>query len=135
MSIQYWFFSDIGYTISSVLSKVSISLFLLRVIVHPAQRGILCVVTGLVVLTGIAFFVIFLSQCSPTSYFWTRMRGSPIPQCAGTRRIIIILYIFTAVSALFDLTVGLLPIFLVRGLQMNRKTKSAVATLLGMACV
>lgn len=63
------------------------------------------------------------------------MRGSPIPQCAGTRRIIIILYIFTAVSALFDLTVGLLPIFLVRGLQMNRKTKSAVATLLGMACV
>jgi hypothetical protein len=38
-------------------------------------------------------------------------------------------------SAIFDLTVGLLPILLVRNLQMNRRTKIAVAGLLGMACM
>jgi hypothetical protein len=44
-------------------------------------------------------------------------------------------YIFSAASALFDLTVGLLPIMLVRKLQMNIQTKAAVVGLLGMACV
>lgn len=46
-----------------------------------------------------------------------------------------LLYLFSASSALFDLTVGLLPILLVRNLQMNQRTKIAVAGLLGMACM
>lgn len=45
------------------------------------------------------------------------------------------LYAFSASSALFDLTIAILPILLVRKLNMKRDVKVAVAGLLGMACV
>lgn len=45
------------------------------------------------------------------------------------------LYAFSASSALFDLTIAILPILLVRKLNMKRDVKFAVAGLLGMACV
>ena len=45
------------------------------------------------------------------------------------------LYAFSASSALFDLTIAILPILLVRKLKMRKDVKIAVAGLLGMACV
>lgn len=45
------------------------------------------------------------------------------------------LYLFSAVSASFDFTVALIPIFVVRKLQMSRQTKIAAVCLLGMACM
>lgn len=92
-------------------------------------------VTALTVIVGIIFFVYMMIQCSPVSYFWTRMLGNTSGKCGYVDAIIILLYLFSASSALFDLTVGLLPILLVRNLQMNQRTKIAVAGLLGMACM
>ena len=49
--------------------------------------------------------------------------------------IIAMTYVYSAFAALCDFTVGVLPIFLVRKLNMHRKTKIAVAGILGMACM
>lgn len=92
-------------------------------------------VTALTAIVGIIFFIFMMIQCSPVSYFWTRMRGDTSGKCGFVNEIIIMLYLFSATLALFDLTVGLLPILLVRNLQMNKRTKVAVAGLLGMACM
>lgn len=101
----------------------------------PTHRAALYSVTALTVATGIVFFVLLVIQCSPVSYFWTRMRGDTEGECGYIDAIAIMLYIFSATSALFDLLVGLLPILLVRKLQMDWRTKAAVAGLLGMAYV
>jgi hypothetical protein len=92
-------------------------------------------VTALTVIVGFIFFVYMMIQCSPVSYFWTRMLGDTSGKCGYIDALIIMLYLFSVSSAIFDLTVGLLPILLVRNLQMNRRTKIAVAGLLGMACI
>ncbi|GIJ99480.1 hypothetical protein Aspvir_001612 [Aspergillus viridinutans] len=133
--MEYWFLCDIGYAISSILCKISVAIFLLRVMVRPAHRRIMYAVTALTVIVGIIFFIFMMVQCSPVSYFWTRMHGDTNGKCGYVDAIIIMLYLFSAASALFDLTVGLLPILLVRNLQMNKRTKIAVAGLLGMACI
>ncbi|RHZ43284.1 putative PTH11-like integral membrane protein [Aspergillus thermomutatus] len=135
VAMEYWFLCDIGYAVSSILCKISVAIFLLRVMVLPSHRRIMYAVTVLTVLVGIVFFILIIVQCSPVSYFWTRMRGDTPGRCGYVDAIIIMLYIFSVVSALFDLTVGLLPILLVRNLQMNKQTKVAVAGLLGMACI
>ncbi|RHZ68349.1 hypothetical protein CDV55_107048 [Aspergillus turcosus] len=135
VAMEYWFLCDIGYAISSILCKISVAIFLLRVMVRPSHRRIMYAVTALTVIVGFVFFVFMLVQCSPVSYFWTRMRGDTAGKCGYIDAIIIMLYLFSATSALFDLTVGLLPILLVRNLQMNKRTKIAVAGLLGMACI
>ncbi|GIC84379.1 putative PTH11-like integral membrane protein [Aspergillus udagawae] len=135
VAMEYWFLCDIGYAISSILCKISVAIFLLRVMVRPAHRRIMYAVTALTVIVGIIFFIFIMVQCSPVSYFWTRMRGDTNGKCGYLDAIIIMLYLFSVSSALFDLTVGLLPILLVRNLQMNKRTKIAVAGLLGMACI
>ncbi|KAL4790480.1 hypothetical protein BDV19DRAFT_334060 [Aspergillus venezuelensis] len=135
VAMEYWFLCDVAYAVSSVLAKISVAIFLLRVVFLPAHRATLYSVTGLTVAAGIVFFVMLVAQCSPVSFWWTRMAGDTNGECGLVNAIAIMLYVFSVTSALFDLTVGLLPILLVRKLQMGRRTKIAVAGLLGMACV
>lgn len=103
--------------------------------VYPAHRQIMYAVTVLTVIISIIFFIFIMIQCSLVSYFWTQMRGDTSGKCRFINEIIIMLYLFSATLALFDLTMGILPILLVRNLQMNKRTKIAVAGLLGMACM
>lgn len=49
--------------------------------------------------------------------------------------IIAIAYVYSVTATCCDLTLGLLPIFLVWNLQMNLRTKAALAAILGMGCV
>ncbi|KAL4938430.1 hypothetical protein BDV06DRAFT_56852 [Aspergillus oleicola] len=135
VAMEYWFLCDVAYAVSSVLAKISVAIFLLRVVFFASHRATLYSVTGFTVAAGIVFFVMMVAQCSPVSFWWTRMAGDTSGQCGLVDAIAIMLYIFSVTSAVFDLTVGLLPIILVRKLQMSYRTKVAVAGLLGMACV
>ncbi|KAL5355875.1 hypothetical protein BJX96DRAFT_171073 [Aspergillus floccosus] len=137
VAMKYWFLCDLGYALASILSKVSVSLLLLRVLIDPVHRAIIYVVTAVTVVTGFIFFIFCLIQCSPVSYFWDRFwLDETIPgSCGHLTAIEILLYLFSAVSASFDFTVAILPIFVVRKLQMSHKTKVAAVCLLGMACI
>lgn len=44
-------------------------------------------------------------------------------------------YVYSVVATLCDLVLGLLPAVLVWDLQMNARTKFALAAILGMGCV
>ncbi|KAL6233459.1 hypothetical protein BDW75DRAFT_190696 [Aspergillus navahoensis] len=134
-AMEYWWLCNISYAVSSVLAKVSVCIFLLRVMPFPCHRAVLYTVTALALCSGIPFLVLLIVQCSPVSFWWTRMRGDTDGHCGYVDAIAVMLYIFSASSALFDISVALLPIILVRKLQMNWRTKAAVAGLLGMACV
>ncbi|OJJ63055.1 hypothetical protein ASPSYDRAFT_144837 [Aspergillus sydowii CBS 593.65] len=134
-SLVYWFLGDISYAISSILAKISVCIFLLRVVVSPLHRRVLYGATTLAVTSGIVFFILMLAQCSPVSFWWKRVEGDTDGKCGVVNTVGIMLYVFSVTSAAFDMTVGLLPIILVRGLQMNRKTKIAAASLLGLACI
>lgn len=55
--------------------------------------------------------------------------------CMNLDSIIAIAYVYSVTATCCDLTLGLLPIFLVWNLQMNIRTKAALAAILGMGCV
>ncbi|KAL4916629.1 hypothetical protein BDW62DRAFT_101186 [Aspergillus aurantiobrunneus] len=135
IAMEYWFLCDISYAASSILAKISVCIFLLRVIPFQWHRATLYTVTALNVSTGIVFFVLLVIQCSPVSFWWRRMSGDTDGKCVYLDVIEAMLYAFSVTSAVFDLTVGLLPIILVHKLQMDRRTKAAVASILGMACI
>ncbi|BCS21212.1 putative PTH11-like integral membrane protein [Aspergillus puulaauensis] len=134
-AMAYWFFGDIFYAISSILAKTSVCISLLRVMVSPLHRRVLYGATALAVTSGVVFFILMVVQCSPVSFWWTQIEGDTDGKCSAVNTIGIMLYVFSVTSAVFDMTVGVLPIILVRGLQMNRKTKIAAASLLGLACI
>lgn len=91
----------------------------------------------LTVLAGLVFLFFMLLQCKPISYFWTRTAMDPAIEgyCIDINIIITMTYVYSVFAALCDFTVGILPIFLVRNLQMKRETKVALIGILSMACM
>ncbi|PWY76111.1 hypothetical protein BO94DRAFT_568526 [Aspergillus sclerotioniger CBS 115572] len=136
-AMHYWYYCDIGYALGSILCKVSVSIFILRITIDKTHRFVICLVGGIVVAAGLIFFIMVLVQCHPMSYFWMQLSTeyAGTGHCMNMSIIIGGLYAFSASSALFDLTIAVLPILLVRKLKMRRDVKIAVAGLLGMACV
>lgn len=128
---------DVAYCLSSILCKISVGIFLLRVTVDKIQRIVIYAVTTLAAVFGLMFLILLLAQCKPVEFFWMRLSTeNPVSgSCINMTVVIVALYIFSAVSFIFDLTVGVLPVFVVRNLQMRRDVKFAVAGLLGMACM
>lgn len=98
---------------------------------------ILYLVMFLTFITGLVFMFIMLLQCKPLEYFWTRTAHDPSIEgsCMNIQIVIAMTYVYSAFAALCDFTVGILPIFLVRKLSMQRQTKMAVVGILSMACM
>lgn len=126
-----------AYCFASVGCKVSVCIFLMRITVKRLHHWILYTVMFLTVATGLVFMFLMLLQCKPLQYFWTKAALDPDIKgsCMDMDIIIAMTYVYSAFAALCDFTVGILPIFLVRKLNMRRKTKFAVVGILSMACM
>lgn len=113
---------------------MSIAIFLSRICVKKSQLVTIWIVIG--VTTGFAIFYFFLVifQCSPVTYFWTQYLGVA-GKCVNSKVITASTYAHSAISALADWTLGILPIFLVWDLAMNPRTKVSVALILALGAV
>lgn len=114
---------------------------LLRFTVSQAHRLILYAAIGVTSIVDIVFWFMLMLQCQPVSYFWQRVRLliDPMAQihgsCMNLNRILAISYVYSGTAAVGNFTLGLLPIWIVRKLHMSRRTRSALAGILGMGCV
>lgn len=114
---------------------------LLRLTVARRHTIIIWAVIAVTTIVGLVFWFMLTLQCQPVSFFWQRVRPlmDPTASVSGTcmdlDRIIAIAYFYSVTATCCDLTLGLLPIFLVWNLHMNTRTKAALAAILGMGCV
>lgn len=114
---------------------------LLRLTVSRVHTLILWAVIGVTSTIGLVFWFMLTLQCQPVSFFWQQVRPLMDPtaivhgSCMDLDSIIAIAYVYSVTATCCDLTLGLLPIFLVWNLQMNLRTKAALAAILGMGCV
>lgn len=117
-----------------ILSKLSIAIFLLRIVVTRTYRWILFGTMFVSITTGLVFFFTMLFQCRPIAFFWMRdpaMNGD----CMSVDVIINVTYVYSALNILCDFTLALLPVTIVWGLHMPFKMKLATVPLLSMGCV
>jgi hypothetical protein len=121
-----------SYTASAAVVKLSIAVFLLRIAVENVHRRIIYFVMALSTTGSAYFFFVALFQCSPMSFFWDQDQPG---HCVPPIFIEISLYIYSGLSSISDFTLGTLPIFLVWNLNMNRRTKVAVAAILSVAAL
>lgn len=123
------------YIWSSTLAKISIAVALLRLTVRPVHVVILWVVIGTVSALGTMFWLVLLLDCRPISYFWNRVDPSATGTCTSTDILLDIAYLYSVITIFCDSTLGILPVFLVRGLQMNQRTKIAVGGILSLGAM
>ncbi|KAJ5106024.1 hypothetical protein NUU61_003371 [Penicillium alfredii] len=137
----WWWLGQTSYVWVCAVARISIAVALLRLTVARVHAIILWAVISVTTVIGIVFFFMLTLQCNPVSFFWQRIRVATDPtgnihgSCMDLDRIIAIAYVYSVTATCCDLTLGLLPIFLVWNLQMNTRTKVALAGILGMGCV
>lgn len=135
MTSQYWWLSQIFYIWASALAKVAIALSLLRLAVKRVHCVILWVSIGLTIAIGLMFWLVLLLDCRPISYFWDFADPAKSGTCMSERTLVEIAYIYSCFTIVCDLTLGILPSFLVWKLQMNYRTKLAVGGILSMGAM
>lgn len=115
---------------SSLLARVSLCLFLLRIV--EGRRGytiFLWCVIGISTATTISTILISLLGCRPIEKLWNK----EAPGSCAPPRVTLILGIAQASAAVLgDWLVALFPILLLKNLNMARKTKAALIILMGL---
>lgn len=126
---------ELFYAGTMITSKISIGFFFLRVTVHRVHAWIIYGVVTTSIVAGIAFFFVCLFQCNPISDFWNRYVDAAVGSCLNVQIVIGLFYLYTACNIVADFTLAILPVFLIRGLNMDRRTKILLVPLLGMGAM
>lgn len=132
IALRLWWLCEVSYCLTSVAVKASICLFLLRITVRRLHIWILYSVMVVTIFAGIVFMLVLLLQCHPVTYFWNKDQSG---HCISWTVIIAMSWVWSVFAATCDFTVGIVPVFLVWGLKMDTRTKVAVVSILGLACI
>ncbi|KAK5122536.1 hypothetical protein LTR85_003799 [Meristemomyces frigidus] len=132
-ALSFWFFCEVFYVISTILLKVAIGLFLLRVAQKPLHIWIIRLVMLCTVVFGGAFTFVLVFQCHPVSTFWSLDPHKA--QCITWHILSALTYGISALNCVADWTFAILPIFIVRGLVMSNRQKVMVSCILALAAV
>lgn len=121
--LRLFYLAEIFYLTTTILTKVSILFFYLRVFTNPTFR---LVVWGIIA-TCMAFFVAFtfplIFQCAPVSYAWTRWDGEHSGRCINIAAGI---FSHAAINMALDLIVLALPLPLLYKLQLTYSLRGKI---------
>lgn len=110
--------------------KQSIALMLLRYAVEDYHKRLIYVVTFCVQFYSMILFFFVLLQCIPMSFYWTRAQGVVDGRCMDPEITVKVTYGYSATFVLYDITMAVLPWFMVRKLQLDLRTRLMVTTVL-----
>ncbi|GAB7355580.1 hypothetical protein MBLNU459_g6049t1 [Dothideomycetes sp. NU459] len=134
IALRYWFFCEIFQALATSACKVAIGLFLLRITINPLHVWILRILMICCAVLGSAYALIILFQCDPVSYWWdldTSHKGT----CISANAVAYTTYVVSALNSAADWVFGILPVLIVKNLQMQTRTKVLVSSILGLAAI
>jgi hypothetical protein len=134
IALRYWFFCEIFYTFSTTLLKIAVGLFLLRITIRPLHIWIIRIFMCIGTVVGIAFSCVVIFQCRPISFWWD-LNPNHHGTCIPPALILSFTYAVSGLNSCADWTFGLLPIFIVKGLQMKTRVKVMVVGIIALAAV
>ncbi|KAL4792187.1 hypothetical protein BDV19DRAFT_392359 [Aspergillus venezuelensis] len=134
-ALKVWWLGQMLYLWASAVSKIAIAVALLRLAVRRLHRFILWANCVVIVIIGLVFWLVLLFDCNPVSYFWERTNFLKQGTCLSTHVLLIIAYTYSCVTIICDFTLGILPVFLVWRLQMNKRTKLALMGIFGLGAI
>ncbi|KAI9647612.1 hypothetical protein NHQ30_003997 [Ciborinia camelliae] len=134
IGLKYWWLCEPVYIISNMALKLSVAVFLLRLSNVRLHRYIILSALVLCEVAGIFYFLVFIFQCQPSDYFWTKYTGGT-GKCINPNLPVVAGYAYSAITCVSDWTLSLIPIFVVWNLQMTPRDKISVAIILSLGAV
>lgn len=133
-ALRFWFFCEVFYTISTSIFKIAVGLFLLRITIVPLHIWIIRFIMAVAAFVGVAYTLLVLFQCRPMSFWWD-LNPNHHGTCLSASLVMYFTYCVSALNSVADWTFGLLPIFVVKDLQMKRRVKVIVSGIIGLAAM
>jgi hypothetical protein len=128
--MQLLFIYETIYVAAATAIKFAIGVFLLRFCMERYHRWIIYAIFVLITCLAMFTFVSVLVQCQPPSWFWNQAIDSN-GSCNG-KVLVKAGYVHSAITALSDAALGLLPILLVRSLHLPPYVKAYVVVILAL---
>ncbi|CAD0054978.1 unnamed protein product, partial [Aureobasidium pullulans] len=129
-----WMFAEVFYTASASILKVAVGLFLERITQNKMHILIIRIMMAATMLIGTIYLLVALFQCTPISFYWDFSENAK-GHCISPMVLVVISYIASVLNGAADFFFGILPIFIVKDLNMRRNTKIVVAAILGFAAI
>ncbi|KAB8200209.1 hypothetical protein BDV34DRAFT_230516 [Aspergillus parasiticus] len=129
LAMLCWWTGLLFYTLASTLMRVSIALMLLRFTIDLVHSAVLYATIALSTIGCAVFFFISIFQCSPVRYYWDSL---VIHGKCYHELLVRAMYFYSAVCALCDLTIGILPALMMQPLTISRRTKLGLIVILGL---
>jgi hypothetical protein len=133
-ALHYWFFCEVFYTITTSVFKIAIGFFLLRITIVPIHIWIIRTIMAVAAFVGVAYTLLVIFQCKPISYWWD-LDPTHTGTCLSASLVMNFTYVVSALNSFADWTFGILPIFVVKDLQMKRRVKVIVSAIIGLAAM
>lgn len=116
-----------------ICARVSIGIFFLRLTVKRFHLYLIYLVMVTTVVFGIVFMGVAIGECTPAAYFWDK--GIDGGRCMNAKILVALMYLYSTSSLASDVAFAVFPMFLMRGLQMDRRTKYALVPILGLGWI
>lgn len=133
-ALHFWYFCEIFYTISTCLLKLAVGMFLLRITVHPWHIWIIRMIMIVAGFVGVGYTALVLAQCRPMSYWWD-LDPTHEGKCLDASLVMIFTFVVSALNSFADWTFGILPVLIVKDLQMKKRLKIIVSCVIGLAAM
>jgi hypothetical protein len=116
---------------TTCIVKLSIGVFLLRIVTRKLHRSILFTTMTIILLTSMTFFFFLTFQCKPVRYFWKSFSGMK-GECLDLQVAGAMIYAHSGINACADIILTVLPVVIISKLQMNLRTKISVSSIMSL---
>ncbi|KAI2630950.1 hypothetical protein GGR54DRAFT_178138 [Hypoxylon sp. NC1633] len=130
--LQMRWAAELAYVVTSLFLKFTVGVFLLRICLQAWQKAVIYVVLAVCLIYHLFYAFIAAFQCQPVAYFWYKYTGEISGKCWSNDLIIGSTYTAAGINAIADWVLGLLPIAIVRSLDLSKRTKVMVSCTLGL---
>jgi hypothetical protein len=124
-------YSRILYAATTLLIRLSISIFLLRLATRSAHKYVIYATQLIVIVFTIAYIILATRQCAPYDYFWKQYQGGK-GSCLDINIVPNASIAQSVVGFIVDWTLGLLPIWIMSSAKLSSKVKLPITGVLSL---
>lgn len=123
VGMQSWYFGELIYGVLSILVRVSISLYILRICRSRTPKRIIYASLTIVSVASIIYFFASLFQCSPPAYYWEQFRSINNKGSCESSRVTTTAIALSAIAGISDWIIALMPAVILWNIRISRRSK------------
>ncbi|KAI1492504.1 hypothetical protein F5X96DRAFT_381210 [Biscogniauxia mediterranea] len=134
-ALKFRWVGELTYVVTSLFLKFTIGVFLLRICSKKWHTITIWAVLITCLVFNFIYAFIAAFQCRPVQYYWLRYPDVIDGTCLSEQTILGSTYAASAINACADWILGLIPIVLVWNLDITKKAKFTVASILALGSI